>query len=242
MFTGLVEEIGVIRSLRRQGKGFRISVGAKKVLHDLRIDDSVSLNGACQTVVRRDDESFDVEAVEETIQKTTLGSFRTGQRINLERALQVGARLGGHIVQGHVDVRASVQSIAQLSTSWLLTIALPREYMRYVAPVGSICIDGVSLTAARVEENRVTVAVIPHTWANTTLGELRLQSLVNVEFDIIGKYVERLLLSGVAPSHSSAAHDASFSVTPPQSGVITQEWLAAMGFGERENVETSLLR
>ena len=229
MFTGLVEEIGVVRSLRPQGKGFRISVGAKKILQDLRIDDSVSLNGACQTVVRVDGESFDVEAVEETIQKTTLGSFRTGQKINLERALQLGARLGGHIVQGHVDVRASVQSIQQLPTSWLLTVALPLEQMRYVAPVGSICIDGVSLTAARVEENRVTVAVIPHTWANTTLGELKLQSFVNVEFDIIGKYVERLLLSGVATRHSPA-HSAPSEATPPQSGVITEEWLATMGF------------
>ncbi len=223
MFTGLIEEIGTVRSMRPQGQGFRISISAKTILNDLKIDDSVSINGACQTVVRCDGASFDVEAVEETILKTTLGSLQPGKRVNLERALQLGARLGGHLVQGHVDTRGSVHAIQEQQTSWLLSVNFPTDFARYVVPVGSICINGVSLTTARVEADRLTVAVIPHTWRYTTLNELAVGSSVNLEFDIIGKYVERLLLYGSTkaqpPTHS------------PQSGGMTEEWLSSMGYG-----------
>ncbi|MBD1208864.1 MAG: riboflavin synthase [Ignavibacteria bacterium] len=226
MFTGLIEEVGTIRSLRPQGQGFRISIAAKVVTQDLKIDDSVSINGACQTVVRCDGTSFDVEAVEETILKTTLGAFQTGRRVNLERALQIGARLGGHIVQGHVDTRGTVRAIQKQSTSWLLTVDFPGEFARYVVPVGSICIDGVSLTAARVEQNTLTVAVIPHTWSHTTLHECSSGGAVNLEFDIIGKYIERLLLSG----NADHAHHISRNL-PQKAGGMTEEWLTTMGFG-----------
>ncbi|MCU0426938.1 MAG: riboflavin synthase [Candidatus Kapabacteria bacterium] len=228
MFTGLVEEIGAIRSMRPQGKGFRISVAAKTILHDLKIDDSVSINGACQTVVRCDAASFDVEAVEETILKTTLGTFQPGKRVNLERALALGARLGGHIVQGHVDTRGTVRSVEEQQTSWLLSVEFPKEYARYIVPVGSICIDGVSLTAARVGDSSFTVAVIPHTWANTTLQELSVGNRVNLEFDIIGKYVERMMLYGQSDTHAQTPHETSPSGT--SSGGMTETWLASMGY------------
>jgi riboflavin synthase len=224
MFTGLIEEIGTIRQMRSQGRGFRITVAAHLVLDDVAIDDSVSINGACQTVVRVDGASFDVEAVEETMLKTTLGSFQPGKRVNLERAMKLGGRLGGHLVQGHVDTRGTVTAIQQQQTSWLLSVEFPRDFLRYVVPVGSICIDGVSLTAARVEGYTLTVAVIPHTWANTTLNELAVGSAVNLEFDIIGKYVERMM--GYAASHKSS-HTAEHLT---QSGTISASWLAEMGY------------
>jgi riboflavin synthase len=220
MFTGLIEEQGTVRSLRPQGRGFRISVQAALVLEGLKIDDSVSINGACQTVVRCDGTSFDVEAVEETIMKTTLGAFKPSKRVNLERAMQLGGRLGGHLVQGHVDTRGRVVGIEEQKTSWLLTVEIPPEFLRYIVPIGSICIDGVSLTAARVEGTRVTAAIIPHTWSATTLNELSSGSAVNLEFDIIGKYVERIMLYGNSPQAASQ-HTSSHG--------MTAEWLASMG-------------
>lgn len=223
MFTGLIEEIGTVRTLRPQGQGFRISIAAQTIPQGLKVDDSVSINGACQTVVRCDSVSFDVEAVEETVLKTTLGTFRPGKRVNLERALQLGARLGGHIVQGHVDTRGTVRAVQEQQTSWLLSVDFSAQFSRYVVPVGSICIDGVSLTAARVEHNTLTVAVIPHTWSHTTLHEVSVGNTVNLEFDIIGKYVERLLFSG----NAEYAHHISQTPSP----TITKEWLTTMGFG-----------
>lgn len=228
MFTGLVEEIGTIRSMRPQGKGFRISVASHTVVQDLKIDDSVSINGACQTVVRCDNSSFDVEAVEETVLKTTLGSFQPGKRVNLERALALGARLGGHLVQGHVDTRGIVRAIQEQQTSWLLNIEFPSEYTRYIVPVGSICIDGVSLTAARVEQNTFTVAIIPHTWGHTTLNTLSVGSRVNLEFDIIGKYVERMMLYGHSPQSDVKSH--TLSPSPSSHIGITETWLTSMGY------------
>jgi riboflavin synthase len=225
MFTGLIEEQGTVRSMRPQGRGFRISVQAALVLEGLKIDDSVNINGACQTVVRCDAHSFDVEAVEETILKTTLGAFKSGKRVNLERAMQLGGRLGGHLVQGHVDTRGRVVSIEEQQTSWLLTIDTPPEFARYIVPVGSICIDGVSLTAARVEGTRVTVAVIPHTWSVTTFHELSVGSAVNLEFDIIGKYVERIMMYGNG-SQAASGHTSTYN----NSSGMTAEWLTSMGY------------
>jgi riboflavin synthase len=229
MFTGLIEEIGTIRAMRRQGDGFRITVASGLIVQDVKIDDSVSINGACQTVVRWDAHSFDVEAVEETILKTTLGTFSPGTRVNLERAMKLGGRLGGHLVQGHVDTRGRVVAIEEQQTSWLLSVEIPERFARYVVPVGSICIDGVSLTAARVDDNsaentRVTVAVIPHTWAHTTLQGLSVGSAVNLEFDIIGKYIERMMKYGLGDS-------SSLHTSPHQpSQKITEEWLHSMGY------------
>jgi riboflavin synthase len=225
MFTGLIEELGVIRAVRPQGTGLRLTVEARKVLDDVKIDDSVSINGACQTVVALTNTTFDVDTVRETLEKTTLVSFGVGKRVNLERAMQLGARLGGHLVQGHVDTRGTVVSVESQQGSWLLTVRFPEEFTRYVIPVGSICIDGVSLTAARVQANTLTVAVIPHTWKSTTLAELTAGAAVNLEFDLIGKYVERMLASGIDP-HSTPQTN-NHNAKPSQ---LNEAWLASMGY------------
>ena len=216
MFTGLVEETGVVRSVRPFGRGRRLTIEAVRVMDDLKIDDSVAVNGCCQTVVARTDNTFDVEAIEETLAKTTLGSFSAGRRVNLERAMQLGGRLGGHLVQGHVDCRGVVDSIDELEASHNIWVEFPDEFSRYVIPVGSICIDGISLTVARKDNNRLMVSIIPHTWKETTIGELRSGSEVNLEFDLIGKYVESILAHGREGQPSG----------------LTMERLRTMGYGQ----------
>jgi riboflavin synthase len=225
MFTGLIEEIGVVRAVQPQGTGLRLVVEARKIMNDVKIDDSVSINGACQTVVACTSTTFTVDTVRETLAKTTLTLFSVGKRVNLERAMQLGARLGGHLVQGHVDTRGSVVSVESQQGSWLLTVQFPEEFTRYVIPVGSICIDGVSLTAARVQANTLTVAVIPHTWKSTTLAELVPGAAVNLEFDVIGKYIERMLLSGIQPHFPAQTNN--HAAKPSQ---LSEAWLASMGY------------
>lgn len=193
MFTGIIKEIGVVAAAERSAGGVRLTVRAPKSAPLLAVDDSVAVSGVCQTVVGRSGEAFTVQAVEETLSKTTFGSIRQGTRVNLELALAVGERMGGHFVQGHVDGVGEVTRVERLEGSHLVTVRFPQEFARYVVPVGSIAVDGVSLTAARVAGNEVTVAVIPHTWENTTFGEYRPGSRVNMEFDMLGKYVEKLL-------------------------------------------------
>ncbi|MCX6154116.1 MAG: riboflavin synthase [Candidatus Kapabacteria bacterium] len=204
MFTGIIEEIGTLRRISHNGGGRRIAVEADKIIPTLQIDDSVSLNGACQTVVAINGKVFEVEAVEETLKKTTLGSFTANKKINLETAVTPSTHLGGHLVQGHVDCVGRVLKVENLSRSRMITIAFPAEFERYIIPVGSICVNGVSLTAAQVEGVTFTLAVIPHTLSKTTLSELVPGMEVNLEFDLIGKYVERMMKFGVVNSSSSA--------------------------------------
>lgn len=193
MFTGLIEEVGKIIEVHNLGGGKRIKVQAKKIMNDLKIDDSVSINGVCQTVVSIDKNTFEVEAVEETLSKTTLGSFKASKKVNLERAARLGDRLGGHLVQGHTDITASVKSIDKQSTGILIWIEIPVTYSPFVVQHGSISIDGVSLTVARLTKTMLMVSVIPHTWKNTTLSLLSNGDKVNLEFDIIGKYIQNFV-------------------------------------------------
>lgn len=194
MFTGLVEEIGAVKSVVHLGGGRRISFEASKITSDLKIDDSVSVNGVCQTVVSKLNSEFVVETIEETVSKTTLGSFVPGKRVNLERAITLSSRLGGHIVQGHVDTTGTVLKVEMLSTGKNIWIEFPKKFEQYIVATGSITIDGVSLTAARVETGKFMVSIIPHSWKNTTLSELKPGIKVNLEFDILGKYLEKLFL------------------------------------------------
>ncbi len=199
MFTGLIEELGEISAIRPIGGGKRISVKASKIMDDLKIDDSVALNGACQTVVARSEHHFEVEAVEETLRKSTLGQFRPGMKINLERAARLGDRMGGHLVQGHVDTIGTVANIHKESAGILVWVSYPTEFDKYVIPTGSVTIDGISLTSARVEGYKFMVSVIPHTWKVTNLNNIRIGAYVNLEFDVIGKYLDKLL-KGNKPS------------------------------------------
>ncbi|GIV56022.1 MAG: riboflavin synthase [Candidatus Kapaibacterium sp.] len=193
MFTGLIEEVGVLRSVRYSDGGRELTIGASRVLDDLAVGDSIAVQGVCLTVTERGEDWFCVRAVEETLRKTTLGSFEEKAHVNLERALLPTRRLGGHIVQGHVETVGCIAALEPLQSSWELWVECPKEYMRYVVPLGSIALDGISLTVARIQAEQFMVAIIPHTWEQTTLRFRRVGDGVNLEFDILAKYVERLL-------------------------------------------------
>ncbi len=200
MFTGLIEEIGKVQKVQPIGGGQKFTIEAKKIFEDLKIDDSVAINGVCQTVTEINRNSFSFVAVEETLLKTTLSDLRTGSAVNLERALRPIDRMGGHIVQGHVDCIGIITKIERLATAVLLWIQFPKEFEKYVVRTGSICIDGVSLTTARIQSNVFMVSIIPHTLEKTILKEYTIGTKVNLEFDIIGKYVEKILGSSLGSS------------------------------------------
>lgn len=193
MFTGLVEEIGQIKTVRAAGTSRQFTISAPKITADIKIDDSICINGVCLTVIRHDADSFEVQAVDETLRKTNLGQLQTGSRVNLERALRPSDRLGGHFVQGHVDATARVTNLEPQAAGKLMTVEVPESLCRYVILHGSIALDGVSLTVARLDENSITLALIPHTLASTTLGQRRPGDSLNVETDLLGKYIEKLL-------------------------------------------------
>ncbi len=192
MFTGLIEEIGEIIKISNEKTARRITVSASDVMGDLKVDDSVSLNGCCQTVVKFGDGYFEVVAIEETLRKTTLSNFKVGKKINLERAVLPSTRLGGHMVQGHVDCLGKVTKIKKDGSSILMSISFPSKYSKYIVEHGSICIDGISLTVARLKDKEMTVALIPHTSEVTSIAKSRVGTEVNLEFDIIAKYVESI--------------------------------------------------
>jgi riboflavin synthase len=204
MFTGLIEEIGQITAVEALGASRRFTIRAKKILGDAKIDDSICVSGVCLTVVARAENTFQVQAVDETLRKTTLGNLRQNHWVNLERALRPTDRLGGHFVQGHVDGMALIVDLIPQAAGQLMVVELSKELLRYVIPHGSITLDGVSLTVARLEEPRITLALIPHTLSQTTLGERQRGDWVNVETDLLGKYVERLLQGGSESKLNSA--------------------------------------
>jgi len=193
MFTGLVEEIGVVRSIHRKGDYSRIEVSAAVVLGGTRVGDSIAINGACQTVTSLTPSTFMVDALAETLRKTTLGDLRIADKVHLERALSLAARLGGHLVQGHVNGRARIREVRRMGKNVYLVLSLPAELKKYCALEGSIAIDGVSLTICALAPGEIEVNLIPHTLASTTLGDKKSGDEVNIENDIIAKYVERLL-------------------------------------------------
>jgi riboflavin synthase len=193
MFTGIITEVGTVRDVKRVGGGVHLTVDAPHSVEGLTIGASVAVSGVCQTVIARAGSAFTVEAVEETLRKTTLGSLRPGSRVNIELPMRLGDRLGGHLVQGHVDGTGTLMGSEKKASSWLIMVEFPPEFSRYVIPVGSIAIDGISLTVASVKGNALTVSIIPHTLEHTTLADVRTGGRVNLEFDIVGKYIERLV-------------------------------------------------
>ncbi len=195
MFTGIIQETGVIEQIKHAPGRIRFSIAAPKSAVELSTNDSVSINGVCLTVTERAGNTFTVEAVEETLRKTTLGSLRESSRVNLELSMKLGDRVGGHIVLGHVDCRGTVNNIRKKEGSWLVEIGFPPAYSGYLVPVGSVAVDGISLTVATLSQNEFTVSIIPHTLLNTTLSEATVGTEVNLEFDVLGKYVESLLTS-----------------------------------------------
>lgn len=193
MFTGLVEERGTVVSVHKRGKSVLLTLKGRKTTSGIRVDDSICVNGVCLTVVRRRKGSVDVQAVEETLKKTTIGLLGIGSSVNLERALRANGRLGGHFVLGHADGVGRVEEILKRRNSWMIWIAVPSRFRASLIPVGSIAVNGVSLTIADLRGSRFAVSIIPHTWDVTTMKFLKAGDRVNVEFDVIGKYVERFL-------------------------------------------------
>src|SRR5437660_3968788 len=194
MFTGIVQEVGTVRGIEPRATGVRLEFDAAAVLEDAGVGDSIAVDGCCLTVVDRADGWFAVEAVEETLRRTCLGELRIGDRINLERPLRVSGRLDGHFVQGHVDgIGRIAQYAANPDDSLLTRIQAGTELLRYMVEKGSIAVDGVSLTVVSVDDGGFSVVLIPHTQAATTLGHKPIGAPVNLEVDVIAKYVERLL-------------------------------------------------
>ena len=201
MFTGIIEELGCVRSVERRGENAYITIEAHVVVEDTKHGDSIAVNGVCLTALDIQRDSFAADVSRETLERSTLGRLQPGAAVNLERAVTPITRLGGHIVQGHVDARGRFLSVANHAGSWTVRIEYPTEIARYLVFKGSIAVEGISLTIATLADNYFEVAIIPKTWEITNFSQLNPGDEVNLEADMIGKYVERIL---------------RFAETPPQ--------------------------
>ena len=195
MFSGIVEEVGTVRRLERRGLSARLEVAAQRVLEGTRVGDSIAINGACLTVTALSGGTFTVALAPETLRRTNLGDLRPGNPVNLERSLTVGARIGGHFVQGHVDGVGRMEALTPEGDAIIARFGAPPQVMHYVVPKGFIAVDGMSLTVVERLADSFTVSLIPYTLAHTIAGRYQVSDLVNLEADILGKYVERFLAS-----------------------------------------------
>lgn len=189
MFTGIVEEIGTVKSVQSKV----ITIEASKIFDDLHLGDSVAVNGTCLTVSSFDNKIFNADVTQETLNRTNLGSLKNGSKVNLERAMTLSGRFGGHIVSGHIDGVGSIKSMKKDDNAIILTIKVSKHLMKYIVEKGSVAVDGISLTVASLTDNSFSIAVIPHTLKETVLYYKKEGDKVNIENDVIGKYVERLL-------------------------------------------------
>jgi riboflavin synthase len=193
VFTGIVEEVGQVSELAVTDAGARIAIKTPRLAPLANLGDSISISGCCLTVVAVDDDVLRFEAVPETLSRTSLGTLAVGSLVNLEDALRAGEPFGGHLVQGHVDGVGEITAVEREGDGYRLTVRVPGELMRYVAEKGSISLAGISLTVAALRDDGFEIALIPHTWISTTVSDLEVGDLVNLEVDVIAKYVERLL-------------------------------------------------
>ncbi len=214
MFTGLIEDVGKVLKIARSGASARLEVSSSFPADEVRLGDSIAVNGACLTVVESSPSMTAFDVSPETIDRTAFRRLRPGHRVNLERALKLGDRLGGHIVSGHVDCVASIVSVREISGNYVYEYRIPNEFARYIIEKGSVAIDGISLTVNSVSEDGFSVNIIPHTVRMTTLQYRKPGDEVNIETDILGKYVERLLTGQVSNMKSG----------------VTMELLAKNGF------------
>jgi len=199
MFTGIIEEIGVLKRKQPSGSVIDLEIDAEIVLPGMKIGDSIAVDGVCLTVTYLDSHGFIIQAMQETVSHTTIPQWKIGERLNLERALSAGSRLGGHLVQGHIDGLGTIQSIIAETSEKRLTISAAPEIMKYIVRKGSITIDGISLTVAEVFSSAFAVAVIPHTWQNTIISCKAAGASVNLETDIIARYIEKFLQDRSTP-------------------------------------------
>jgi len=193
VFTGIIEEIGEVIHIQKLIDGLEITVSAHKVIDDLMPNDSIAIDGACHTVIRVSHSTFSFQAVGETIQKTTLGSFRVHRKVNLERPLTLNSRLGGHMVQGHINTVTRILHLNRKGENYQLVIDIPSQFRKYCIEEGSITVDGISLTIAKINQSKASMSIIPHTFVNTTLQYKKPGDNVNIEVDIIGRYIESIL-------------------------------------------------
>ncbi len=194
MFTGLIEEVGTVAAVQQTGGGSRLTIRAEKVLDKVALGDSIAIDGACTTVIAFDKTTFTIEASPETLDKTTFKNFKAGTPVNLERPLTPSSRIGGHYVTGHVDGLARIVSIEPQGISFIFMFEVEQpELAQYLVPKGSVAVSGISLTVNTVDANRFSVAIIPHTMAHTTLGHVKAGDSVNIETDLLGKYVKKFL-------------------------------------------------
>ena len=268
MFTGLIEETGEVAQIVRGRDSARLTIAASRVLEATNAGDSIAVNGVCLTVVemnaarggasfglhgeiaerdargagsaKRMRGTFSADVMHETLRRSSLGNLRAGSIVNLERAMPAGGRFGGHIVSGHIDGTGEISCITQDDIAYVYTIKVPRNLMRYVVEKGSVAIDGISLTVAGVAAETFSVSIIPHSQANTNLRELHVGSVVNVECDVVGKYVDKILGAGLLGASAAAdaasvfaggaGLDAEGSLSSLGSGKITEELLRECGF------------
>ena len=193
MFTGMVEELGSLQSISKGAHSARLKIAAGQVLEGLKIGDSIAVNGVCLTVVAFDRTGFAADVMAETLLKSGLGSLRPGEKVNLERALRLGDRLGGHLVSGHIDGMGLIRRQSTVDIAMITEISADDQLLRFILDKGSIAVDGISLTVVEVLPDSFTVSLIPHTAAQTTLGIKRVGDRVNLETDLIGKYIARLM-------------------------------------------------
>lgn len=191
MFTGIIEEIGIVKSVTKGAKSFSMLITADLVASGLRPGDSVNTNGACLTVTSAGKDYFTVDVMPETMRKTNLGSLKQGSPVNLERALQLSSRLGGHLVSGHIDGTGLIRKLKKEDNAVWITVKTGAEILRYIIPKGSVSIDGISLTVVHVDEDSFDVSLIPHTMAVTTLQDKKAGDTLNIECDMIAKYIEK---------------------------------------------------
>ncbi|MBP7185618.1 MAG: riboflavin synthase [Ruminococcus sp.] len=213
MFTGIIEEVGTVKAVQHSGSNSFIRIEAKKVLEDVHLGDSIAVNGVCLTVTHFDSTTFQADVMNETLSRSSLGSLRNGSPVNLERAMAAGGRFGGHIVSGHIDGTGTVSDIRNDGIAVWYTISANADILRYIVEKGSIAIDGISLTVAKVTDDSFSVSIIPHTASVTILGTKKAGDIVNLENDIVGKYVEKLM-----------------KPTQAQKNGLTMETLAKNGF------------
>jgi riboflavin synthase len=215
MFTGIIEELGKIAALEKRGDGARIKIAAQVITENTGEGDSIAVNGVCLTALNIKKDSFTADVSGETLRRSTLGKLSVGSKVNLERAVTPATRLGGHIVQGHVDGRGKFVAAEQSGDFWTIKIEFPKEVGQYLVHKGSIAVEGISLTIADLSDDSFDVAVIPKTWQLTNLSALESGDAVNLEVDVIAKYVERIMLYGQAKEKSET---------------ITREKLQKLGF------------
>lgn len=214
MFTGIIEEVGTVLGIRRGAKSLVLDISADNILADVRIGDSIAVNGVCLTATSVNNNSFTADVMPETLSRSSLADLKSGSHVNLERAMAANGRFGGHIVSGHIDGTGTIKRIRKDDNAVRYEISADRTILKYIVEKGSVTIDGISLTVTEVSEKSFSVSVIPHTLSVTILGEKSVGSIVNLENDIIGKYVEKLLFAKEEKPKSN----------------ITREYLAKYGF------------